>query len=165
MKDVLGRRVIAAVIDAVLILVLLVVVAKTLGNEGTTSRSIWAETQGSPRTVFFLLTFAYFVVTELVWAQTLGKRVMNLRVVAIDGGKPGAGPILLRNVMRVVDWLPGLYIVGAIAVFMTGERRQRLGDLAAKTHVEAITNDTAARPRDEPPPAASDDDVLASILR
>jgi uncharacterized RDD family membrane protein YckC len=163
MKDVLGRRVIAAVIDAVLILVLLVVVAKTLGNEGATSRSIWAETQGSPRTVFFLLTFAYFVVTELVWAQTLGKRVMNLRVVTIDGGRPGAGPMLLRNVIRVVDWLPGLYIVGAIAVFMTGERRQRLGDLAAGTHVVAVT-DGPPPPPDRPPPP-SDDDVFASILR
>jgi uncharacterized RDD family membrane protein YckC len=164
MKDVLGRRVIAAVIDAVLILVLLVVVAKTLGDEGATSRSIWAETQGSPRTVFILLTFAYFLVTELVWAQTLGKRVMNLRVVTIDGGTAGAGPMLLRNVVRFVDWLPGMYIVGAIAVFMTGERRQRLGDLAAKTLVVAVTDGATAPPPDEPPPA-SDDDVLASILR
>jgi uncharacterized RDD family membrane protein YckC len=164
MKDVLGRRVIAAVIDAVLILVLLVVVAKTLGDEGATRRSIWAETQGSPRTVFFLLTFAYFLVTELVWAQTLGKRVMKIRVVGEDGGKLGIGPALIRNVVRFVDAFPALYIVGGITLFATGERRARLGDLAAKTKVVA---DDAAPP---PPPSErrdrpEDDDILAQVLR
>lgn len=161
MGDVLGRRIFAAAIDAALILILLVVVAKTLGDEGAARRSIWAETQGSPRAVFLLLTFAYFVATELAWAQTIGKRVMKLRVATVDGGRAAPGAIALRNVVRFVDWLPGAYIIGAITVYATGSRRMRLGDLAAKTTVVAV---------DAAPPAPSsserpEDDVLAQIMR
>jgi uncharacterized RDD family membrane protein YckC len=160
--QILGRRAAAAVIDAAIVLLLLVVVAKTLGDEGATKRSIWAETEGSPRAVFLLLTFAYFFVTELMWAQTIGKRVMKLRVVRVDGSRLGAGPVALRNLVRFIDAFPVLYIVGAIVLFTFGNKRQRLGDMAAKTTVVA---DDAPEPPDRPPPAASDDDVLASVLR
>jgi uncharacterized RDD family membrane protein YckC len=71
----------------------------------------------------------------------------------------------VRNLVRFIDWLPALYLIGFISAFATGPRRQRLGDLAAKTHVVAITDGVGAPPPDEPPPPASDDDVLASILR
>ena len=156
--QIFGRRVAGAIIDALIALILLVIVAKTLGDEGATKRSIWAETSGSPRAVFLLLVFAYYAGTELIWAQTIGKRVMKLRVVGIDGAKLAPGPALIRNVVRFVDWLPGLYIIGAITTYATGSRRVRLGDLAAKTKVDA--------PPPPPPPARPDDgDVLAQVLR
>ena len=168
MGDVLGRRIAAAIIDAFIIAVLLVVVAKTLGDEGATKQSLWAETEGSPRTIFLLLTFAYYFGTEMVWAQTIGKRVMKLRVVRADGGKLTAGPAAIRNVVRFIDALPALYIVGGITVFATGERRLRLGDLAAKTKV--VADDGTAPPPPPPDERSStdrpdDDDILAQILR
>jgi uncharacterized RDD family membrane protein YckC len=89
--------------------------------------------------------------------------VLGLRVVGADGGPASAGAILVRNVVRFVDWLPLLYIVGAISLFATGPRRQRLGDLAAKTRVVAIgTEPDEPAP---PPPRPSDEDVIASVLR
>jgi uncharacterized RDD family membrane protein YckC len=160
-QDVLGRRVAAAAIDAAIVLLLLIVVAKTLGDEGATRRSIWAETSGSPRAVFFLLAFAYFFGTELAWAQTVGKRVMKLRVVMDDGRKLSAGPALVRNLVRVIDWLPILYVVGAVAVFATGPRRRRLGDLAARTKVVADDAAPPPPPRDRP----EDEDILAQVMR
>lgn len=155
----IGRRAVAAVIDSAIILVLLVVIAKLLGNEEASDYSLWAETAGAPRTLFFILAFAYFFGTELAWAQTIGKRVMKLRVVRVDGSKPAAGPTAIRNLVRVVDWLPLLYVVGAISVFATGSRRQRLGDIAAGTKVVSAD---AAPP---PPPPPDDEDVLAQVLR
>jgi len=41
----------------------------------------------------------------------------------------------VRTLLRIVDWLPALYLVGFIAMLATGERRMRLGDLAARTRV------------------------------
>jgi len=163
MGDVLGRRIVAAVIDVGIIGILLIVVAKGLGNEEARAYSLWAETQGAPRALFFLLTFVYLFGTELVWAQTLGKRVMKLRVVRDDGTKAPAGPIFIRNLVRIVDWLPSLYIVGAVTVFATGPRRVRLGDMAAKTKVVA---DDGTPPEPLPPPQQpGDEDVLAQIMR
>ncbi|HUR84012.1 MAG TPA: RDD family protein [Solirubrobacteraceae bacterium] len=161
--QILGRRIAAAVIDALIILILLVVVAKALGDEGDTKRSVWAETSGSPRAVFFLLTLAYFLGTELVWGQTISKRIMKIRVVGLDGARLTPGAAVIRNVVRIVDWLPGLYIVGAIALFTAGNKNARLGDMAAKTKVVA---DDAPSP---PPPAErrdrpDDDDVIAQVL-
>ncbi len=163
MGDVTGRRIIAAFIDAAIIAILLVVIAKGLGEEGTTKRSLWAETQGAPRTLFLLLTFAYFFGTELAWAQTLGKRVMKIRVVREDGGKLHAGPAAIRNLVRFIDALPVLYVVGGIAVFATGQRRARLGDLAAKTKV--VADDAPPPPPSERRDRPEDDDILAQVLR
>jgi uncharacterized RDD family membrane protein YckC len=161
-SEVLGRRVAAAVIDAVVVLILLVIVAKTLGDEGATKRSIWAETSGSPRVVFLLLTFVYFFATELVWAQTIGKRVMKLRVAQQGGGKLTAGPAALRNVVRFVDAFPVLYMVGAITLFTVGNKRYRLGDMAAKTTV--VADDAPPPPPPEQRDRPDDEDVLAQVL-
>jgi uncharacterized RDD family membrane protein YckC len=161
-SQILGRRVAAAVIDALIVLVLLVVVAKTLGDEGATKRSIWAETEGSPRAVFLLLTFAYFFGTELVWGQTIGKRVMKLRVVGLDGAKLTAGAAAIRNVVRFIDAFPALYVVGAIALFTVGNKQARLGDLAAKTKV--VADDAPPPPPPEQRERPGDDDVIAQVL-
>ena len=163
MGDVLGRRIVAAVIDVALIGILLVVIAKTLGDEEAREYSLWAETQGAPRALFFLLTFAYFFGTELVWAQTLGKRIMKLRVVRDDGRRAGPGPVAIRNLVRAVDWLPSLYVVGIITLFATGDRRVRLGDLAAKTKV--VADDGRPPEPPQPPERPGDEDVLAQIMR
>jgi len=163
MGDVLGRRIAAALIDAAIIAILLVIVAKGLGDEGTTKRSLWAETEGGPRTLFLLLTFGYFFGTEAAWGQTLGKRVMKLRVVGMDGAKLSPGASAIRNLVRFVDALPVLYIVGAVTVFATGERRARLGDLAAKTKV--VADDTPPPPPPERRDRPEDDDILAQVLR
>jgi uncharacterized RDD family membrane protein YckC len=67
--------------------------------------------------------------------QTLGKRLLGIRVVNQDGSRVSFGASFIRNILRIVDALPVLYIVGLITVLATGERRQRVGDLAARTRV------------------------------
>ena len=163
MQDVTGRRIAAALIDAAIILILLIVIAKTLGDEDAREYSLWAETQGGPRALFFLLTFAYFFGSELVWAKTAGKHVMKLRVVREDDTEADAGAVFVRNLLRLVDWLPSLYLVGGIAMFATGERRARLGDMAAKTKV--VADDGTPPPPPEQRDRPDDEDVLAQIMR
>jgi uncharacterized RDD family membrane protein YckC len=83
----------------------------------------------------FALLFVYPMAFELAAAgRTPGKRWSSLRVVCDDGSPLTFRSSALRNVLRLVDILPGLYLVGAIAIFAT-RANQRLGDLAAGTLV------------------------------
>lgn len=78
----------------------------------------------------------YNVAMELTVGATVGKLVVGVRVVMADGSKITPGASILRNLLRIVDWLPFFYLVGAIAIW-AGPRRQRIGDRAAKTAVIA----------------------------
>jgi uncharacterized membrane protein SpoIIM required for sporulation/uncharacterized RDD family membrane protein YckC len=77
--------------------------------------------------------FLYHLVLEpLMDGRTPGKRMTGLRVLTQDGVVPGVGALLTRNLFRIVDSLPALYVVGLLFV-MFGRRHVRLGDLAAGT--------------------------------
>jgi uncharacterized RDD family membrane protein YckC len=83
----------------------------------------------------FLVLFGYFWISEALWSgQTIGKKVFRLRAVG-DRGEPltflQAG---IRNVVRIVDFLPYGYGVGMVVLFAHGKGK-RLGDLAAGTIV------------------------------
>ena len=83
----------------------------------------------------FLLAWSYFVLLEWLWqGQTVGKRLYGLRVIRDDGAPAGFTAVLVRNLMRIVDFLPGLYGIGLISIIVTS-RSQRLGDIAAGTYV------------------------------
>jgi uncharacterized RDD family membrane protein YckC len=84
---------------------------------------------------YFVLTIGYGIVFEWIWhGQTPGKRVLSLKVMDANGLKLQPSQIAIRNLMRAVDSLPGLYTVGGIAALLT-RRHQRLGDLVANTIV------------------------------
>ena len=97
-----------------------------------------------------VLTIAYFTISLLYWmglewfwrGQTVGKRVLKLRVMDAGGGRLEPGQIILRNVLRFVDMLPAFYLLGA-AASLCNRRLQRLGDLAAGTVVVRLEELTA----------------------
>jgi uncharacterized RDD family membrane protein YckC len=81
-----------------------------------------------------VIYFLYHPVLELAMrGQTPGKRIAGVRLVSLEhGGAPGVGAILIRNVFRLVDSLPGFYAVGLIATMFT-KHAVRIGDIAAGT--------------------------------
>ncbi|MDE3102944.1 MAG: RDD family protein [Chloroflexota bacterium] len=82
-----------------------------------------------------LVAWAYFILLEWLWnGRTVGKRLFGLRVIAADGSPASFVAVLVRNLVRAVDFLPALYGVGLLAIVVSG-RAQRLGDLAAGTFV------------------------------
>jgi uncharacterized RDD family membrane protein YckC len=83
---------------------------------------------------FLLVMIVYFVLLEGLAGATLGKRAAGLRVERAAGGRPGLGKGLVRNVLRLVDGLPVLNILGIILVATSAERT-RFGDLVAGTRV------------------------------
>jgi uncharacterized RDD family membrane protein YckC len=124
-----NKRVAAALID----LLVLGVVGFLLG---TLSGSF---TTGA-RVVTVAWVLYYYFALELLTGQTLGKKVMGLRVAQTDGSPPELRQVAVRTVLRLVDGL-GVYLVGLIAMLATGQRRQRLGDLAAGTIVTTVEED------------------------
>ena len=80
---------------------------------------------------FFLLYFGYFAFFEIIWnGQTPGKRKAGIRVIK-DSGRPlTAAESIARNLLRIVDWLPGFYAIGIASALLTKENK-RLGDLVA----------------------------------
>lgn len=131
------ERAVAVIADSILISLfsgLLFGLAVFITNMGTGSTSGLTSMAGG------LAGFAagffglfYFVLLESRDGQTLGKKLMNIRVVS-DTGTPSMLESLIRNLLRIVDILPTFYIVGALAVALTSEG-QRVGDLAAGTRV------------------------------
>jgi uncharacterized RDD family membrane protein YckC len=83
----------------------------------------------------FTLAWSYFVLLEWLWqGQTVGKRLYGLRVIRDDGAPAGFVAVLIRNLIRIVDFLPAFYGLGLLMIIFTS-RSQRLGDLAAGTYV------------------------------
>lgn len=84
---------------------------------------------------YFIVSIGYGIVTEWYWhGQTLGKRLLRLRVTDVHGLQLQFSQIVIRNLLRFVDSLPALYLVGGLACLIN-RRAQRLGDFVANTIV------------------------------
>ena len=93
---------------------------------------------------FFVVSIGYGILTEWYWqGQTLGKRLLRLRVMDEQGLRLQFSQIVIRNLLRFVDSLPALYLVGGLACLFN-RRAQRLGDFAANTVV--VWNPRIAEP-------------------
>lgn len=136
--DVLGRRIAAALIDVVVQIVLFVVFALLIGDSSSGDGGVSISLNGLPAVIFFAVSFGYYWLLEAMWGQTLGKRICAIRVMAADGSSPSGGAVFLRNLLRPIDALPLLYLIGFVVTLATGSKRQRLGDLAAQTRVVAV---------------------------
>jgi uncharacterized RDD family membrane protein YckC len=82
-----------------------------------------------------LVWVGYFIYFETRWnGQTPGKRICGLRVMNEHGYPVTAFAVLLRNLLRIVDFLPGFYAVGLVSIFVSGSY-QRIGDMVGGTIV------------------------------
>jgi len=85
--------------------------------------------------ILFLLFWGYFALSEAFNnGRTLGKRVAKIRVIHQSGRGINFAEALARNLVRVIDYLPGFYGVGIATIFMS-RQSQRLGDMVAGTLV------------------------------
>ena len=104
--------------------------------------------------VWFLLEWFYPVLFEIYRrGQTPGKSAMGIKVLQDSGIPVGWTTSLIRNLLRVVDFLPFLYGFGIVSILLTKDFR-RLGDLAAGTLVVYTEppRQTVPLPKVEPNP-------------
>ena len=124
----LGSRSGAAAIDLVLQTLAIFLIASVSSMFGDAGAAV-------SLTAAFLLVIGYPVVAEtLSNGQTIGKRILGIAVVKSSGTPVTFLAALIRNVLRVIDALPGTYLVGAVSIFASA-RNQRIGDMAAGTIV------------------------------
>lgn len=122
-------------------------------GKGPSSWPLWVAAGGG--------AFVYFWWCEAVWGRTLGKRLCDLRVVRRDGARLGAGGAFVRNLLRLADWLPLFYALGAAAIWAT-PRNQRLGDLAARSVVVRTRLVSVSKLRDDALPVIAWSAVTSS---
>lgn len=124
----LGSRTGAATVDLVLQTLAILAIGAIAGLFGDAGTAVAV-------TGIFLVVLGYPTAAEtLANGQTVGKRVLGIAVVKADGTPVTFLSSLVRNVVRIVDILPGTYLVGAVAIFASS-RNQRVGDMAAGTIV------------------------------
>ena len=137
-----GIRGVALGIDAVVWFVLLFVaiypIAALTGDISTVGGQTDATLQGTPAVVAFGLwlglSLSYHALLEWQYGKTIGKSLVKIRAADADAAALSLRAATVRNLFRLVDFLPAFYAVG-IATVALSDRRRRLGDRVADTIV------------------------------
>ncbi len=128
-----GTRIGAFVLDVIFAVVILLILSILL-----TFATVALGTTVPLQVAIFLISFAmfiYFPICEILMrGQTLGMKIVGLRVVMDDGTPETIPAAIYRGLLIFADIMPGFGLVGLIAMF-TNSKSQRLGDLAAGTIV------------------------------
>jgi uncharacterized RDD family membrane protein YckC len=125
-------RFLAWAVDLASIAVISSVIGSVLGILGILGRDL---AMAASILAYFMVSIGYGIILEWYWrGQTLGKRLLGLRVMDEQGLRLQFSQIVIRNLLRFVDSLPLFYFVGGLACLLN-RRAQRLGDVAASTVV------------------------------
>lgn len=126
----LGERMLAYIIDSFVITVYTILMILLLVSLEVNFEDLWA--------LYLLVTlpaFLYYVLFETFTdGKTIGKGLMNLRVVKLDGSKPNFGNYFVRWMLRIIDVVLTSGAAAVITILIRGNG-QRIGDVAAGTTV------------------------------
>jgi uncharacterized RDD family membrane protein YckC len=135
-----AARIVAHLIDLVFLIMAFWLMGTIVGSMFGGLTESGFNLHGAPALLIMLLTgvafFLYLVLFEGVFGTTVGKLFLGLRVKNLDGRRCGFGQAMVRNLLRIIDGLPFLYVAGLITTLVT-KKKQRVGDLAAHTVVVA----------------------------
>ncbi|MFY8068885.1 MAG: RDD family protein [Flavobacterium sp.] len=82
----------------------------------------------------------YSLIQESLWeGQTIGKKLMKVKVIKLDGYQAGFGDYLIRWLFRLIDISVGNGVIGLITI-VSSSKNQRLGDMAAGTAIISLKN-------------------------
>ena len=141
----IGSRFIAALIDTGIIVSLQIIVAVfglivtgvwlSIEENFSRTETLSAWIVGLSGLVSFAFLWGYYIFFDLIWnGQSPGKRLTKLRVIRYDGNPISLVESAIRNLIRLIDFLPLIYGLGVVVMFIDRKSR-RLGDLAAGTIV------------------------------
>jgi uncharacterized RDD family membrane protein YckC len=143
----MGDRAIAALLDSIVVAVFIIPVGMWAAVRwgGVTPNGFELQGTAAFFTFFMIGIFwlLYYWLFEGMFGATLGKLIMQVKVLRLDGSSVGLGKSLIRNLLRLIDGV-GLYLVGFL-VALFSSKRQRLGDHVAGTIVVRSDTGKAAR--------------------
>lgn len=129
-----GRRVLATIVDGIVIGVGFWVMSALFGTTSAEGGQVSASVSGVAALGSFVVAFAYYIAMEGYLGQTVGKMLLGIKVVREDTGEvPGLKAASIRTLLRIIDGLLS-YLVAFVTV-LASQKNQRLGDMAAHTLV------------------------------
>jgi uncharacterized RDD family membrane protein YckC len=150
------KRLFAYLIDFI-ILILYLIIMKNLyyGRFQHVNSSILERHVGVDILTISVPMLLYSLVSELLMhGQTVGKKIMKIRVISLEGGEPTLGQYLLRWIFRAWEWpflfgyvvfsagslimytfITGFLGILVVVIIAASKKSQRLGDIAANTAV------------------------------
>jgi uncharacterized RDD family membrane protein YckC len=138
----IARRVAAGMIDSLILFIAWTILAITFHqNLISVTRNYLLSSS------LILITFVYYFLFEGMFGATFGKHLLKLVVVDREGDPCTFTMSFKRNLLRFIDWLPAVYVIGVSAILISSNR-QRVGDLMAGSIV------TVAKEKDVNPPPA-----------
>ena len=136
----LGERLLAAIIDLIIIIAFLYVILSLVSYLHLVSNSMDRWSKIAIYSLLMLPAMLYTLVSEIFFkGQTLGKKVLKIKVIKKDGYAASFGDYFARWIFRLVDvWLLGLTpIIGIISIIVSKDN-QRMGDMASGTAVISL---------------------------
>ena len=138
----IGERLVAQILDFLVILAYYIVMIYIMDWTGLEEilRDMDNWSVAAVYIILFLPVFFYSIIQESLWeGRTVGKKIMKMKVIKIDGYQAGFGDYLIRWLFRLVEVLFPLSFVGFLAIIFN-DKNQRLGDMAAGTAVISLKN-------------------------
>lgn len=127
----LGHRIVACMVDMLLFIAYFLVAFYVLRFAGIDERI----SETAFIVIVILPVFLYYLLTEtLMNGQSIGKKLMHIKVISLDGGQPSLRQYLLRWIFRLIDVTFSQGVIAVIAVAIS-HKGQRLGDMVANTTV------------------------------
>jgi len=101
--------------------------------------TIWAVftliNDGLAAILFIFVFFGYYIISEAIWGRTVGKRLVRIRVVDMEGKPISAYSAILRNILKIMGLYSLLLILVGVVLIADSRYDQRLGDRLANTLV------------------------------
>lgn len=125
----LGERILGYLIDGLILAAYVVVIMMTF---------IYNSSRGAMETIVILVLFPiafYHLLCEIFLnGQSVGKKVMKIKVISLNGNRATLGQYLIRWIFRLIDFSLTSNVCAVLTVAIS-EKRQRLGDIVAGTAV------------------------------
>ena len=119
-KDIMIRRIVAILIDNIILIILSFLLAILIGTYG--------EPLYKSLVQIIILWISYGIILEAWKGQTVGKMILGIIIIKEDGSPCDLFSAIIRNVFRIIDVLPAFYLIGFLFIILSEKGQGREGD-------------------------------------